>query len=178
MRVISHKIPIRKRLQRLMQFKELAAYRVRRIAESILGMAEELFARHLGIRALEWRVLVKLADAPGSISTEIGRDMLLTPVQTGRCLQKLRDVKMVVAVPDPDDGRATRYTLTSPGRRAYEAGMRIVLEVQNYALRDFSAVETVALNGLLERLMSSSDYSDDDVEQLSKVLFEGKRDRA
>jgi DNA-binding MarR family transcriptional regulator len=161
-----------------MHFKELAAYRVRRIAESILGMAEELFARHLGIRALEWRVLVKLAEAPGSISTEIGRDMLLTPVQTGRCLQKLREVNMVVAMPDPDDGRATRYTLTNPGRRAQEAGTRIVLEVQRHALRDFSAVEIVALNNLLERLMASSSYDEDDVERLSAILFEGKRDQA
>lgn len=161
-----------------MHFKELAAYRVRRIAESILGMAEELFARHLGIRALEWRVLVKLAETPGSISTEIGRDMLLTPVQTGRCLQRLREANMVVAMPDPEDGRATRYTLTHPGRRAHEAGTRIVLEVQRYALRDFSAVETVALNNLLERLMASSSYGEDDVERLSAALFTGKRDQA
>jgi len=161
-----------------MQFKQLAAYRVRRIAESILAMAEELFARHLDIRALDWRVLVKLADAPGSIPTEIGRDMLLTPVQTGRSLLRLRELNLVVAVPDPNDGRATRYTLTKPGRSAYEAGMRIVLEVQTFALRDLSAVETVALNGLLEQLMTSTAYSSADVDHLSNALFGEKRDTA
>lgn len=161
-----------------MQFKKLPAYRVRRIAESIFDMAEELFARHLEIRALDWRVLVKLADTPGSIPTEIGRDMLLTPVQTGRCLQKLRDLKLVVAVQDPNDGRATRYTLTRSGRQAYEAGMKIVLEVQAFAMRDLSAVETVALNGLLERLMASTAYSPADVDRLSNALFGAKRNTA
>ncbi|MFM0728970.1 MarR family winged helix-turn-helix transcriptional regulator [Paraburkholderia sediminicola] len=161
-----------------MQFKQLPAYRVRRVAESILDMAEELFARHLEIRVLDWRVLVKLADAPGSIPTEIGRDMLLTPVQTGRSLLKLRDLNLVVAVPDPNDGRATRYTLTKPGRSAYEAGMKIVLEVQTFALRDLSAVETVALNGLLDRLITSTAYSSEDVERLSLALFGGKRKSA
>jgi DNA-binding MarR family transcriptional regulator len=161
-----------------MQFKQLPAYRIRRVAESILDLAEELFARHLDIRVLDWRVLVKLADAPGSIPTEIGRDMLLTPVQTGRCLQKLRDLNLVVAVPDPSDGRATRYTLTKPGRNAYEAGMKIVLEVQTFALRDMSAVETVALNGLLDRLITSTAYSPADVERLSLTLFGAKRKSA
>lgn len=154
-----------------MQFKRLTAYRVRRVAESILGLAEDLFARHLGIRAMEWRVLVKLSDAGESISTEIGRDMLLTPVQTGRSLLKLRELGLVEAMPDPTDGRATRYRLTPAGVRSCEAGMRIVLRVQSHALRDFSPVEQVALDGLLERLMSSSNYTADDVETLSAELF-------
>ncbi|OZI77723.1 MarR family winged helix-turn-helix transcriptional regulator [Bordetella genomosp. 12] len=154
-----------------MQFKRLTAYRVRRVAESILGLAEDLFARHLGIRALEWRVLVKLKDAGQSISTEIGRDMLLSPVQTGRSLLKLRELGLVEAMPDPSDGRATRYRLTAAGERSCEAGMRIVLRVQSHALRDFSAVEQVALEGLLERLMASSDYTSEEVDALSAELF-------
>jgi DNA-binding MarR family transcriptional regulator len=161
-----------------MQFKELSAYRIRRVAESILDMAEELFERHLDIRVLDWRVLVKVAETPGSIPTEIGRDMLLTPVQTGRSLQKLRELNLVLAVPDPDDGRATRYSLTKPGRAAHDAGMKIVLEVQAFALRDLSAVETVALNGLLDRLMVSTSYTALDVERLSASLFGGRRNRA
>jgi DNA-binding MarR family transcriptional regulator len=161
-----------------MQFKELTAYRIRRVAESILDMAEELFERHLEIRVLDWRVLVKLADAPGSIPTEIGRDMLLTPVQTGRSLLRLRELNLVVAVPDPNDGRATRYSLTKPGRTAYETGMKIVLEVQAFALRDLSAVETVALNGLLDQLMTSTAYSSADVDRLSATLFGERRDSA
>ncbi|WP_144107628.1 MarR family winged helix-turn-helix transcriptional regulator [Paraburkholderia sp. BCC1886] len=161
-----------------MQFKQMPAYRVRRVAESILDMAEELFARHLEIRALDWRVLVKLAEAPGSIPTEIGRDMLLTPVQTGRSLLKLRDLKLVVAVPDPTDGRATRYTLTKAGRSAHDAGMKIVLEVEAFALRDLSAVETVALSGLLDQLITSTAYAPEDVDRLSAALFGKERNRA
>ena len=161
-----------------MQFKQLPAYRVRRVAESILDMAEELFARHLAIRVLDWRVLAKLADAPGSIPTEIGRDILLTPVQTGRSLLKLRDLNLVVAVPDPNDGRATRYTLTKPGRAVYDAGMKIVLEVQAFALRDLSAVEAVALDGLLDRLIASTAYSSEDIDRLSHALFGNKRNTA
>ncbi|WP_345816895.1 MarR family winged helix-turn-helix transcriptional regulator (plasmid) [Paraburkholderia sp. PREW-6R] len=161
-----------------MQFKQLPAYRIRRVAESILDMAEELFARHLEIRVLDWRVLAKLVDAPGSIPTEIGRDILLTPVQTGRSLLKLRDLNLVVAVPDPTDGRATRYTLTKAGHSAYETGMKIVFEVQTFALRDLSAVETVALNGLLDRLIMSTVYSSEDVERISLALFGGKRKSA
>lgn len=161
-----------------MQFKELTAYRIRRVAESILDMAEELFGRHLEIRVLDWRVLVKLADTPGSIPTEIGRDVLLTPVQTGRSLLRLRELNLVFAVPDPNDGRATRYSLTKPGRTAYETGMKIVLEVQGFALRDLSAVETVALNGLLDQLMTSTAYSSADVDRLSAALFGERRDSA
>jgi len=161
-----------------MQFKQLPAYRVRRVAESILDMAEELFARHLDIRVLDWRVLVKLADKPGSIPTEIGKDMLMTPVQTGRSLLRLRELKLVVAVPDPGDGRATRYTLTKAGHGSYEAGMKIVVEVQAFAMRDLSAVETVALNGLLDRLMASTSYTPEDVNRLSISLFGGARDSA
>jgi DNA-binding MarR family transcriptional regulator len=154
-----------------MQFKELPAYRLRRVAESVLGMAEELFDRHLEVRVLDWRVLAKLADAPGSNSTDIGRDMLLTPVQTGRSLVKLRELHLVAAVPDPQDGRATRYTLTDEGRIAFETGMRIVLEVQTFALRDLNAIEHVALSGLLERLVRSTAYSAADVDRLSDTLF-------
>ncbi|MBN3754329.1 winged helix-turn-helix transcriptional regulator [Paraburkholderia sp. Tr-20389] len=161
-----------------MQFNNLPAYQIRRVAESILDMAEDLFARHLEIRVLDWRVLVKLADRPGSIPTEIGRDMLMTPVQTGRSLLKLREFGLVAAVPDPEDGRATRYTMTQAGRTAYEAGMKIVLAVQDFALRDLSAVERVALDGLLGRLMHNTSYTDADIGQLSARLFGGKRNSA
>jgi DNA-binding MarR family transcriptional regulator len=154
-----------------MQFKELPAYRLRRVAESVLDLAEELFDRHLEIRVLDWRVLVKLADTPDSNSTDIGREMLLTPVQTGRSLVKLRELDLVAAMPDPQDGRATRYTLTDEGRTAFEKGMRIVLEVQAFALRDLSVIEHVALNGLLERLIKSTAYSAADVDRLSNTLF-------
>jgi len=161
-----------------MQFKQLPVYRIRRIAESILDMAEELFARHLEIRVLDWRVLCKLAETPGSNATEIGHETLLTPVQTGRSLLKLREMNLVVAAQDRNDGRATRYTLTKPGRGTYESGMKIVLEVQSFALRDLSAVEAVALDGLLDRLVASAAYSSADIGQLSLALFGGKRDRA
>ncbi|MFT4067348.1 MarR family winged helix-turn-helix transcriptional regulator [Paraburkholderia sp.] len=161
-----------------MQFKQLPAYQIRLVAESILDMAEELFARHLEIRVLDWRVLAKLADRPGSIPTEIGRDILMTPVQTGRSLLRLRELGLVLAVPDPEDGRATRYTLTQPGYSAYEAGMKIVLAVQDFALRELGAVERVALDELLGRLMSSTSYTAADLEQVSAQLFGGKRSRA
>ena len=156
---------------RAMQFKRLTAYRVRRVAESILGLAENLFARHLGIRVIEWRVLVKLADAGESIPTEIGRDMLLTPVQTGRSLLKLRELGLVQAMPDPTDGRATRYRLTPSGVRSCDTGMRIAERVQGHALRGFSPVEQVALEGLLERLMSNSEYTSADIDAISAELF-------
>ncbi|WP_321794735.1 MarR family winged helix-turn-helix transcriptional regulator [Caballeronia sp. J97] len=154
-----------------MQFKELPAYRLRRVAESVLDLAGELFDRHLEVRVLDWRVLVKLADAPESNSTDIGRDMLLTPVQAGRSLVKLRELNLVAATADPLDGRATRYTLTEKGRIAYEKGMKIVLEVQAFALRDLTAIEQVALNGLLDRLVQSTAYSPEDVNRLSDTLF-------
>jgi len=154
-----------------MQYKHMTAYRVRRVAESLLQMAEDLFARHLGIRVQEWRVLAKLADAPASIATEIGRDMLLTPVQTGRSLLKLHDLGMVNAMPDPSDRRATRYTLTPLGQQSFEAGTRIVLRVQQRALHDLSAVECVALDSLLARMMNNSEYNSEDVDALSAELF-------
>ncbi|WP_454674702.1 MarR family winged helix-turn-helix transcriptional regulator [Achromobacter pestifer] len=161
-----------------MEFAPITAYRLRRVAESILGMAEKLFDVHLGIRALDWRVLVKLAHTPGSISTDIGRDMLMTPVQTGRSLSKLRDLDLVIAMPAPDDGRATRYTLTRSGHDTFEAGLKIVFEVQAYALRDLNAVEQVALESLLGRLVASSNYGPEDIERLSAALFDGRHKRA
>jgi hypothetical protein len=59
-----------------------------------------------------------------------------------------------------------------------EAGMKIVLAVQDFALRDLSAVERVALDGLLSRLMSSTSYTSADVEQVSAQLFGVKRSHA
>lgn len=159
-------------------YHDMPAYRLRRIAESILDLAEALFARHFSIKALDWRVLAKLDESSDSISTEIARDMLLTPVQTGRSLQKLRELGLVEALPDPEDGRATRYRLTPAGQVACEAGMKIVLAVQEHALRGLSPVETVALDGLLGRLVQESQYNEDDVERLSAALFGKPRKRS
>ncbi|SDV46917.1 MarR family winged helix-turn-helix transcriptional regulator [Chitinasiproducens palmae] len=155
-----------------MRFQDLPAYQIRSVAESILDMAEALFERHLNIRALDWRVLVKLSETPGSMSTAIARDMLLTPVQTGRSLQRLRELDLVIGAPDPDDGRAMRYTLTPNGEKVHDTGMRIVVAVQEFALREFSAVEQVALTGLLERLMETTNFTANDVDRLSERLFE------
>jgi len=154
-----------------MQYTQLTAYRLRRVADAILHLAEDLFARHLGIRVQEWRVLAKLAETPESIAKEIGRDMLLTPVQTGRSLLKLHGLGMVSAMPDPSDRRATRYTLTPAGRQSYAIGTRIILRIQQRALQNFSVVEQVALDNLLARLMQNSDYDPQDIENLSAELF-------
>ena len=47
-----------------------------------------------------------------------------------------------------------------------------------FALRDLSAVETVALDGLLDRLIASTAYSSEDIDRLSHALFGNRRNTA
>lgn len=86
-----------------------ATSRFTRVAGRVPGVTHSVTA---------WRTLAALDSAgPGRVSELAAQERISQPTMTG-LVQRLADEGLVERGPDPDDGRATRVTITANGSRA------------------------------------------------------------
>ncbi len=59
---------------------------------------------------------------------------------------------LVRRVPDEQDRRSTRAVITEAGRKRYEIGLKVQLQLEEEVLRGISVKEQEQLSGILEKL--------------------------
>ena len=91
--------------------------------EYLLGKELE---QHCGITHAEFEVLLILGDAGGDglSMRAISRERVLTSGGVTRLVDRMEADGLVRRVPDPDDGRGRRVTLTAKGERVVVAAAR------------------------------------------------------
>ncbi len=149
---------------------DLGLQRIRAIAVSAGNLAEKLMARRVGISVAEARVLRALHDFPSSTASEIAARILLTPVQVGRCVARLRKMALLSVEPHVIDGRAMHLELTSRGKQAHVVASEVTSAVQAWTIRDLTPDEWSALDAILTTLERSTNYSESDVTLLVSTM--------
>ncbi len=149
---------------------DLRLHRIRNIALAVGGFAEKLMVRRAGVSVAESRVLSALRNHPGSTASEVGARILLTPVQVGRSIARLRKLQLVMAAPHAIDGRAMELWLTRRGEEACRVSEEVTTAVQQWAVRNLDDVEWRVLNSLLDKLVLDSAYSEFEMARLAASL--------
>jgi DNA-binding MarR family transcriptional regulator len=149
---------------------ELGLHRIRNIAIAVGGFAEKLMVRRAGVSVAESRVLSALRVHPGSTASEVGVRILLTPVQVGRSIARLRKMQFVMVAPHAIDGRAMELWLTRRGEEACQVSEELTAAVQQWAVRNLDKAEWQALDALLDKLVRDSAYSELELAQLAGSL--------
>lgn len=152
--------------------------RLRQVALSIGQVADKVTARCIGLSTEDVRILTALHDSPRSTATEIAKLTLLTPVQVGRRILRLRKLLYLVGEVDCLDARAVRLQLTSEGGHVYERSREITESIQAWAIRDVSSDDWEIFSRILNTLLASVSSADQDShvsELMGRLMHEQKR---
>ncbi len=129
-------------------------------AQTALGSAIDRHAvSKVGLPPPIVDLLVRLALAPDNQlrGIDISRQLLINPSRTSRLLDRAEARGVVARLPDPNDRRAQRITLTEDGRRIVESFFPLLLEVLDHTVFDiFNARELETLTRLLKRLRDTA----------------------
>lgn len=123
--------------------------------EILLGDASE------SITTTQGHALMLLAQNGPQTNTELARILHISPAAMTKAMKGLQkiDNEMIIAIPDPEDGRVTRWSLTTAGMAlatTHAQCHRETLQIYDHVLEDFSDEEqhiiTTFLTALTMRL--------------------------
>jgi MarR family transcriptional regulator, transcriptional regulator for hemolysin len=130
----------------------------------LISLAARGFARlsearlkPLGFGVGHLPVLVALQDGRASTQRDLARFARIEQPPMAQMLARMERDGLVQRVPDPDDGRSSRITLTKVAQARLPDAVDVLLQGNQEVLRGFTDEETAQLVGLLTRLIANLD---------------------
>jgi DNA-binding MarR family transcriptional regulator len=108
-----------------------------------------------GMDLLSWRALMIVSEVSPSGVSEIAERSVTRLSTMTRVVQRLEKKNLVKLSKRRSDARVTEVRLTPLGRRCVERERRTAGEIYRRAMRDFSALDVSALNGLTRRIFAN-----------------------
>ena len=136
---------------------DLLLYRLSRLLSVGGSMVIRLCEGRFGITRREWRVIARLAQEPGLLSSELAARIQLDRARTSRAVSSLVAKKLVRRQTGTADRRQARLALTDKGRTLYQALFPLVCGINKGLLAPLSATEARQLEATLGRLQTQAD---------------------
>ena len=127
--------------------------RFHQIARARLSEVQE----PLGLRPLEFGVLIRLHDWPGQDQNTLGERMALDRTTTSALVGRLEQQGLIERAVNNEDRRARVLRLTAAGRRLHDAHRPDADAAQLAMLRCLSAAERRTLFELLDRVIAANE---------------------
>ena len=129
-------------------------YLINRAARAFAGrLADELRPFEVGIG--QWAVLLHLWGNDGMTQAQLARRVAIEQPTMVRTIDRMERDGLVIRSPDPNDGRASRITLTERGWTLRDALVPLAARVNRVATQAMTDEEVVALKRLLAKLVAS-----------------------
>lgn len=122
------------------------------VSQVIAQAYEKLFA----LKMHEWRVMVVLAEGGELTQQEIVGLTKMDKVTVSRAAQVLERRELLRRVPNLDDARSLKLSLTPVGRDLYRRVVPAALDLEAEVLEGLTAREIAALKRVLRRLEASA----------------------
>lgn len=136
---------------------DMLLYRVGRLLATAGGVVIRLCEGEFGITRREWRVLAKLAQEDGILSSALAERAQLDRARTSRALTTLVAKQLVLRRPRPQDRREVTLHLTEAGRRLYDTLLPRVARINQDLTAVLGEAERAALDDMLARLQGQAD---------------------
>lgn len=136
---------------------DMLLYRVGHLLATAGGLVIRLCEGEFGITRREWRVLAKLAQEDGILSSALAERAQLDRARTSRALTSLEAKQLVLRRPRPQDRREVTLHLTEAGRRLYERLLPRVGQINQELTAVLGEAERAALDEMLARLQGQAD---------------------
>jgi DNA-binding MarR family transcriptional regulator len=125
-----------------------------RVSRALKASAEVALERH-GVHAGQSFILERLWERDGQTTREIADAIGVEGPTAVRALQRMAAAGLVVRKDDPTDGRQVTIHLTAAGARLRTQLPRVLRQVEEHALANFSSADRTRLMALLERLSAN-----------------------
>jgi DNA-binding MarR family transcriptional regulator len=125
-----------------------------RQAARMLGQLYDDVLAPSGLRATQHTLLYTIHVMDGPTLREMAQAMVMDLSALGRSLKPLEREGLVVLVPDPDDGRAKRATLTKAGSKMLNRTLELWRDAQDRFEKAFGAKRAEELRSVLNGLSS------------------------
>jgi DNA-binding MarR family transcriptional regulator len=122
-----------------------------RVSRALKAAAQVALERH-GVHAGQSFILERLWERDGQTTREIADAIGVEGPTVVRAVQRMEAAGLVVRKDHPTDRRLVAIHLTPTGRRLRTVLPRVLREVEEDALADFSTADRTRLLALLERL--------------------------
>ena len=123
------------------------------------GLAR-IYQRRFGLGVPEWRVLATVAEFGSITAKAIGLHAHMGKVKVSRAAAALAARRLVSRSPNAEDLREAFLVLTPAGQAMYDEIVPLALDYAARLTADFSRDDVVALDRLLERLLTGAGRMD------------------
>ncbi|MEO6954380.1 MAG: MarR family transcriptional regulator [Polyangia bacterium] len=134
---------------------EFLPYRLSVADHVVSQVIERAYARH-ELSAPQWRVIAVLGEADALSQREIVDRTRMDKLTISRAARALAMRRVVLRRDDVSDGRTLRLSLSSQGRRIYDAVIPAALEVEQRIADQLGAGDRKALDKLLRKVEAAA----------------------
>lgn len=136
--------------------EDFLPYRLSILSNRVSRAIARRYARMFNLTIPEWRVIAVLGLTPGRSATQVAEATEMDKVAVSRAVARLIKARRVVAHADLDDARRQKLSLTPLGANLHAKIAPIALECERRLLASLGARERVALQALIDRLLTAA----------------------
>lgn len=138
--------------QKPLTLETFLPYRLSLLSNTVSGMIADTYADKFGITMPEWRIMMILAEYPGSSADEVCRRTEIEKSVVSRAVSQLVDRHLVTREISEQDKRRSVLTLTETGLSVYDEVMPVARDYESQLLKGLNAAQKRSLDDLLNAL--------------------------
>ena len=143
-------------MPRRLDLDEFLPYRLSLASNVVSQVIAQAYEKLFALKMHEWRVITILAEGGELTQQEVVGRTQMDKVTVSRAAQVLERRKLVRRVPNLDDARSLRLSLTPTGRDLYRRVVPAALSLEAEVLEGLSPREIESLKRVLRRLEASA----------------------
>lgn len=147
----------RTRHRRPLRLEAFLPYRLSLLSNTVSGVIAETYQSKFGISMPEWRIMMMLAEYPGTAADDICRRTRIEKSVVSRALDRLLRRRLITRRTSEKDRRRSVLGLSETGRTVYDEVMPIARDYEKQLLKGMTAADRAALERLLEMLQARAD---------------------
>lgn len=140
-----------------LQLETFLPYRLSLLSNTVSGAIAATYQDKFGISMPEWRIMMILAEYPGSSADEVCRRTRIEKSVVSRAVTRLMERHLVTRDIDTEDRRRSVLELSATGESVYAEVMPVATRHEQALLEELSGTERRQLARLLEKLLRSAE---------------------
>ena len=132
-------------------------YRLSLLSNTISGMIADTYADKFGISMPEWRIMMILAEYPGSSADDVCRRTQIEKSVVSRAVARLKERRLVTRAISDSDRRRSVLALSETGLSVYDEVMPVARHYEEQLLKGLGNQQKRTLDTLLDALQQRAD---------------------
>ncbi len=142
----------KRRAEARLDLDRFLPYRLSVLSNRVSDAIARQYSDRFDLSIPEWRVMAVLGGQPNLSARDVAERTAMDKVQVSRAVDGLFRAGRIARLPDADDGRILRLSLTPKGRAIYDEVVPLALHLEELFLSALKPQERAELDDLLRKL--------------------------